>query len=205
MSTLDRAAPSAESSPPGETPRRDITISVSRLDDLFNAPSANPFTDRDLRALGEPALNRALRELQSDGLRDHRPVRLRIEIPPAQLSGNMGPPEVREAIHRYCAAKITDNTALIHVTRRRAGRGLQIALILVLAFAALAYVLLSTLLAHAGSIIQAFVVGMLSVFTWVVLWDTLEAWIFNPIPMSFENRALARLQESDVAVDERAD
>lgn len=180
---------------------RDITIAVGALEDLFNAPPINPFTDRDLRALGEPALARAIREVQVGGVRDKRPIRLHIQVPPDHLGGDTGSACVGDAIRRYCAARIADNAERIRLTRRRARRGLQIAVALVLVFAVLAYLLLTTLLAHAGAVIQAIVVGSLSVFTWVVLWDTLEAWIFNPIAPGFENRALARLQRADVIVE----
>jgi hypothetical protein len=181
-------------------PTREVVIAVSTVDDLFNAPSVNPFVDRDLRALGEPALGRAIRALQVGGLRDQRPVRLRIEFPADQITGDDRTSRVTEAIHRYCVAKMADNDESIHLTRRRARRGLQIAVALVLIFAALAYLLLTTLLAHAGSVVQALLIGSLSVFTWVVLWDTLEAWIFNPVPLTFENRALAKLRQADVVV-----
>jgi hypothetical protein len=175
------------------------------MEDLFNPPTVNPLTDRDLRALGEPALSRAVRELQAGGLRDRRPVRLRIGLLADQHIHDNGGPQLADAIHRYCAAKIVDNTETIHVMRRRARRGLQIAVVMVLIFTALAYALLTTLLAHAGPVIQAIVVGSLSVFTWVVLWDTLEAWIFNPIPLAFENRALGKLREADVVVEVSAE
>jgi hypothetical protein len=176
----------------------EITIAVAALEDLFNSPTINPFVDRDLRALGEPALVRAMRELQVGGIRDQRPVRLLIEVPADQLDGDSRGAQIGDAIHRYCAAKIADNAERIHLTRRRARRGLQLAIALVLLFAVLAYVLLTTVLAHAGNVVQAIVVGSLSVFTWVVLWDTLEAWIFDPIAPSFENRALTRLQRAEV-------
>jgi hypothetical protein len=170
------------------------------VDDLFNAASVNPFADRDLRALGEPALVRAVRALQVAGLRDRRPIRLRIELPAADLASDARAARVPAAVQRYCAARMADNAERIRLTRRVARRGLNIAIAAVLIFAALVYLLLTTVLAHAGAVIQAIVLGSLSVFTWVVLWDTLEAWIFNPVPLVLENRALAKLATADVVV-----
>jgi hypothetical protein len=175
-------------------------VTVGAVDDLFNAPSVNPFVDRDLRALGEPALGRAIRALQVGGLRDQRPVRLRLELPADHLASDDRAARLPGAIQRYCAARMADNAERIRLTRRVARRGLRIAVAAVLIFAALVYLLLTTVLAHAGSVIQAIVLGSLSVFTWVVLWDTLEAWIFNPVPLVLENRALARLATADVVV-----
>jgi hypothetical protein len=180
---------------------RRLVVEVAHLEDLFNAPDVNPLTDRDLRAIGEPALVRAIRELQAAGVRDERPVALHIQLPTEQIATVGGAQAVSRAIRRYCAAKIADNAETVHVTRRRARRGMEVAATLVLIFAALAYVLLTTVFAQAGTVVQAIVVGSLSVFTWVVLWDTLEAWIFDPIPPSFENRALTKLRQAEIIVE----
>jgi hypothetical protein len=204
MSTADQAttAPRATTAPTSAAAEPyDITLTVSALEDLFNAPTVNPFVDRDLRGLGEPAVHRAVHELQATGARDRRPVRLRIQAPMTQLTGDTRAPQVIAAIRRYCAAKIADNTQAIALIRRRARRGLEISIVLVLIFAALAYALLTTLLANAGTIIQGIVEGSLSVFAWVVLWDTLEAYLFNPLPASFENRALTRLLSAEIIIE----
>jgi hypothetical protein len=198
---MDQTVSPATAISASQAPMRELVIAVNKLEDLFNAPDVNPLVDRDLRALGEPALDRAIRDLQSNGVRDRRPIRLRIDISAEQVASAGGTDRVAKAIHRYCVAKIADNAAAIHLTRRRARRGMQIAVALVAVFSALAYVLLTTVLAHAGGAIHAIVLGGLSVFAWVVLWDTLEAWIFDPIAPSFENRALSRLRDADVVVD----
>ncbi len=200
MSTAEQASSPPLAPQSGDPTTRELSVSVAHLEDLFNAPTVDPFTDADLRALGEPALCRAIRELQASRLRDRRPLRLRIDLRSDQLSANAASSPIQEAVRRYCAAKIADNAATIRLTRRRARRGMEIAGALVFVFAALAYVLLTTLLAHTGTVVQAIVLGSLSVFAWVVLWDTLEAWIFNPRPLTFENRALTQLQQADIVV-----
>lgn len=197
------AASSAFSAQPAKeaaTPR-ELVVTVAALEDLFNAPTVNPFVDSDLRDMGEPAIERAVREIQACGLWGHTPVRVRVRVAGDHLPAAMGAPQVRQAIRRYCAAKISDNEQTIRVIHRRAGRGMVLAVTLVLLFALVAYLLLVSVLAQAGTVVQALVVGTLSVFTWVVLWDTLEAWIFNPLPLRFENRALTCLLDADVVVD----
>lgn len=212
MSTSDQYMADGATRPPSSQPAaqavaspRELVVTVETLEDLFNAPTVNPFVDGDLRAMGEPALERAVREMQANGLWDHGPVSLRVRVSADHLPAAMGAPRVRQAIQRYCAAKISDNEQTIRVMRRRARRGLTLAVVLVLLLALLAYLLLVSVLAQAGTVIQGIVVGSVSVFAWVVLWDTLEAWIFDPLPLRFESRALARLLDADVIVDAVAD
>lgn len=201
MSTADQTsnAPKATAaSALAAAPILEITLAVSALEDLFNAPTVNPFVDRDLRAIGEPAINRAIHQLEAAGMRDHRAVRLRVQAPANLLTSDT---EVVRAINRYCTAKLADNNVSIHVTQGRARRGLEISVVVVLLFGMLAYTLLVTVLANAGEIIQGIVEGSLSVFAWVVLWDTLEALLFNPLPARFENHALTRLLSAEIVIE----
>ncbi|HEX6121587.1 MAG TPA: hypothetical protein VFY89_00430 [Ktedonobacterales bacterium] len=182
-------------------PTHEITVALPTLENLFNAPSVNPFEDRDLRWAGEPVVERIIHQLQMTGRRDRRPIRVRVRVPMNRLPDQIGTPQIQDAIHRYCQAKIADNEQRITIIRRLARRGLAIAALLVLLLALLAYWLLTSALASAGIIIQAIIAGSVSVFAWVVLWDTLEALIFNPIPLRFENRALARLANAEIVVE----
>jgi hypothetical protein len=178
-----------------------IVVSVTSLDQLFNAPPINPLSDKELSALGEPALTRAVRRLQEQGWRRRKdPVRLIVKMPTEQMTPAL-PEEVSEAVRRYCAAKIADNALEIHLARSRSARGLGIAITLVLILAFIVYLLLFVVLPQASEVIRGIIVGSLSVFAWVVLWDTLEALLFNPIPPSFENRALRRLSDAAILVE----
>lgn len=201
MANVTNEAPSPVTRAASDPDTRKVVVDVAHLEDLFNAPTINPLADRDLRAIGEPALVRAVREIQVAGLRDSRTVSLHIQLPAEEIAAAGDELQVAHAIRRYCAAKVADNAEMIHLTRRRARRGMEVAAALVVIFAAVAYVLLTTLFAQAGTVVQAVVVGSLSVFTWVVLWDTLEAWIFDPIPPTFENRALTKLQQAEIVVE----
>ncbi len=178
-----------------------IVVSVTSLDQLFNALPVDPLSDQELSALGEPALTRAIRRLQAQGWHHRKdPVRLIVKIPIGQMTPEM-PAQVSEAVRRYCAAKIADNALAIHLARSRSARGLGIAITLVLILALIVYLLLTFVLPQAPEVLRGVIAGSLSVFAWVVLWDTLEALLFNPIGPSFENRALQRLRDAELLVE----
>lgn len=44
-------------------PTQDIIIRLDTIDQLFNAPDINPFSEEEVDVLGEPALLRAVRRL----------------------------------------------------------------------------------------------------------------------------------------------
>jgi hypothetical protein len=179
----------------------DLAIAVTTLDDLFNAPAVDPFVDGDLQATGEPAMQRVVRQLQLSRVRDKRPVRLTVRVPASQLTPQRGSAQVAEAIHRYCVAEINDNTVSIRIARKHARRQLAIASILSLVVLAVAFLLHISILAQSPDIAQAIVFGSASVFVWVVMWDTLEALIFDPIPPTQENHSLRRLRDGQVVVE----
>lgn len=177
-----------------------MAMTVSTLDDLFNAPAVNPFVDSDLRAIGEPALHRIVRELQVHKLRDKRRVRLTLRVPANQLTPERGPAQVTQAIQRYCDAKTNDNALAIRIAREHARRQLTIATISSLIVLSVAYLLYISVLSQAGQPVQVVVFGSASVYVWVVMWDTLEELIFDPIPYAQENRSLRRLRDAEIVV-----
>jgi hypothetical protein len=108
---------------------------------------------------------------------------------------------VANAVRRFYEARQSDNAQKIQFMRHSAGPLLVIAIVFVLVVALLIYALLGSYLAHAGLLGQLVVLGSFSVFAWVILWDTLEALIIDPIPTMLENRALRRLVVAEVIVD----
>jgi len=193
--------PSTAALDASQSSSHEIVIAVSALEDLFNAPDTNPFVDTDLRALGQPALDRAVRDVQMDGLLDRRPVRVIVQRPTAQVSAEPSRTEIANAVHRYYEAKHADNAQQIRLTRHNAAPLLIIAIIFVILVGLLIYVLFGAYLTHAGDLGRLVVLGSYSVFAWVILWDTLEAYLIDPIQAMWENRALRRLLTAEVIVD----
>ena len=102
---------------------QDIVMRLDSIDQLFNAPDINPFSDEEVDVLGEPALLRAVRRLQTHRIRNWEGVKLTLELPPDQITPNLEA-HTQEALSRYCAAKIEDNHLTIRLSRIRSLIGL---------------------------------------------------------------------------------
>ena len=101
----------------------DIVIRLDTIDQLFNAPDINPFSDEEVDVLGEPAILRAVRRLQAHRIRNWEGVRLILELPPDQITPDLEA-RTEEALRRYSAAKIEDNQLQIRLSRVRSLIGL---------------------------------------------------------------------------------
>lgn len=179
--------------------KQDIAIDVATPDQLFNAPPINPFSERDVELVGESGLSFIVRQLQAHR-RNWQHLRLVVRLPPDQITPGFEPRLV-EAMRRYCRAKIVDNALEIHLIRVRSGVGLGILGAIVVAIIAVAYFLFTGVLAGASQAAQFVVAGTISLFSWVTLWDVLEALIFNPIPLLRETATLRKLVDLEIVVE----
>ena len=182
-----------------EGPPQDLAVSVDTLDQLFNAPDVNPFSENRLDILGMSGLEYIVRQLQAHR-RDWKHMRLRIHVPREAITPGF---EFRlvEAVRRYCRAKIEDNRIEIHLIRSRSSVGLGLLMVIVLALIGCAYFLLTGPMAGIPQAFQFAIAATISLFAWVSLWDPLEALIFNPIALMRENFVLKNLAELEIVVE----
>jgi len=181
----------------------DIAIDVGAPDQIFNAPPINPFSDRAIEILGHSGLSYIVRQLQAHR-RDWQRLRLVVRLPPDQITPE-STTRLVDAIRRYCRAKIADNALEIRLMRFRSAIGLGISGTIVVTIIAIAYILFTGALADVSQVAQFVVVSAISLFSWVTLWDVLEALIFNPIPLLRENATLARIVELEIVVEAEAE
>lgn len=176
-----------------------ITLSLTTLDQLFNDPQVNPFSEKEVEVRGESGMSYLLHELQGRR-RDGQDLRLTVLLPPDQITADLQP-SLSQAIHRYCQARIESNMLDIHLIRARSSTGLGILLAIVVILIAAAYLLLTQVAPDAPPAIQAVIVSTICLFAWVSLWDPLEALLFNPLVPMRENRLLRRILDMNVQVE----
>ncbi|MGE5334522.1 MAG: hypothetical protein ACM3N4_07470 [Nitrososphaerota archaeon] len=181
----------------GDSP--DLVVEIGAVDQLFNAPPINAFSERNVEVLGVAGLSYVARQLQNHR-RDWQRLRLVIRLPADQITPGLDA-RLADAVRRYCHAKLEDNALEIRMIRIRSGVGLSIIAVIVVAIIAIAYFMFTGVLADTPQAARYLVAGAISVFSWVVLWDVLEALIFNPIPFQRENAALRKIAALAIVVE----
>ena len=180
-------------------PVKDIVIRLDTIDELFNAPDINPFSDEEVDVLGEPAMMRVVRRLQARRVRNWEGVRLIIELPPDQITPDLEA-RTEQAIRRYSNAKIEDNKLQIRLSRMRSLIGLAMVTALSILIIGVAYLLFNSVFADASDTVKGIVAASISVFVWVILWDPMEQLLFNWVQPRIENNILRKLQGIDIVI-----
>ena len=177
-----------------------MTIRIDSIDQLFNAPDLNPFSDKEVDILGEPALVRVVKRNLSHGLGQWKENRLIVRLPPDQITPDLQE-QTHQAVKRYCTAKIGDNNLQIRVSRTRGFVGLGIVTLAAVIFFSVIAILVNTVLANAGQPVQAVIAGFTCVFVWVLFWDPLEKLVFEWVSPAMENRILRKLAQVEILIE----
>ena len=146
-----------------ENSNEPIVLRVDSVDQIFNAPDANPFAAGEGNILGEAALDRLLLQQQVQPRRDLARLPLMVVLPADQITPDLAP-QLAAAIQRYCAARIEDNLLRIRHSRLQHSVGLAVALGVVVAVIALVLLLVSTVLSGISALAQGMIAGGLCVF-----------------------------------------
>ena len=178
---------------------RDLIIRLDTIDQLFNQPDINPFSDDEIYVLGEPALIRAIRRLLARRVRHWEEMRLVIELPADQITPGLEN-QTEQALRRYSDAKIEDNHLTIRLSRARSLLGLGIVIIISILVILLAYFLLTSVFPRTSDTVKALIASSLSVFVWVSLWGPLEKLLFDWVQPHMENNILRKIPTLDIVI-----
>jgi hypothetical protein len=176
-----------------------LIVEVETVDQIFNAPDANPFAAAESAVLGQAALDRVLTRLQVEPLRNWEGAQLIVRLPAEQITPDQQP-HLAAALRRYCAAQIAENRLQVRLSRKQHLFGMTVVTLIVLAVIALAFVLYRTVLADAPTSVLTLIAASISVFAWVILWDPLEALAFDWVAPRRENNVLHRIMKMDLVV-----
>ena len=178
---------------------QDIVIRLDSIDQLFNAPDINPFSEEEVDVLGEPALLRAVRRLLAHRVRNWEGKRLILELPADQITPGLEQ-ETEKALRRFSDAKIEDNHLTIRLGRTRSLIGLGMVTLISIVVIGLAYLLFNTVFDSAPDSVKTLVAASLSVFVWVILWDPMEKLLFDWVQPHMENTILRRIPTLDIVI-----
>ena len=185
------------------SPASDIVFRLDTIDQLFNAPDINPFSNEEIDMLGEAAITLVVRRLTASRGRNWEGVNLVLELPADQITPGLEA-QTREALRRHAAAKIADNRLQIRISRLRSLIGLGLVTAISLVVVAIAYFLLNNVFTTASQMLRGIAAATVSVFVWVILWDPMEQLFFSWVEPRLENNALRKLQDLEIVVQPKS-
>jgi hypothetical protein len=177
----------------------DILIRIDTIDQLFNDPAINPFSDKTPVILGEAALLNVIRQSLSGGLLGKQGKRLIIQLPADQLNPDTQS-QVVNAIQRYAKVKRAHNDASIRISRWHSMRGLIMAIIIAGILLAILAILTGTLLAGASDTVKGIVAGLVTIFIWSTVWNPWDRLVYEWMEPWLENRILHRITMMEILV-----
>jgi hypothetical protein len=178
----------------------DLLVRVDTVDQLFNAPAIDPFSDKPALMVGEAGLVYAIRGKTGFRLRDLRRSRIIIELPADQITPGLEQ-QVEKAVLRYAGIKRKENQAAIRLSRARSLLRLFIAAGLVVAILSLSWWLGSTLFAGASENWVALGSGFVTVICWATIWGPWDRLIYDWLDLWFENRILHSLMMMELVIE----
>jgi hypothetical protein len=181
-------------------PKQDVILKLNSIDELFNAPDVNPFSENEIDVLGEAALPHAVRQMLARRIRHWHEARLVIQLPPDQITPDLQA-QTRAAVRRFCTAKIEDNRLTIRLSRVRSAIGLALVAIISVAVIVVAWLLFNTIFAALTDTLGVVVAFSISVFVWVILWDPMEKLIFDWVTPALENRNLRGIMDMELVIE----
>jgi hypothetical protein len=181
-------------------PKQDIVLKLNSIDELFNAPDVNPFAENEIDVLGEAALPHAVRQMLARRIRHWHEAQLVIQLPSDQITPDLQA-RTRDAVRRYCAARIEDNRLTIRLSRVRSAIGLVIVTLISIVVIVTARLLFNTIFATMADTVGTVVAFSISVFVWVILWDPMEKLIFDWVTPAMENRHLRGIMDMDLVIE----
>jgi hypothetical protein len=172
-----------------------LVVRVAKIEHLFVAPDTDPLAQNEGEVMGEPALMRVVRRLMAahamTGTR-----KLVVLLPADRIAPGLTE-RAQAALRRYCALKLEDNEAQLHVLRRQAGRLLLRGMLILAVCVGLSSLFQSELIVFLPPLLKSALGEGFNVIGWVMLWRPVETYFFDPLPIrssSEVHRFLSSLQ-----------
>lgn len=174
-----------------------LTLSLRRIDELFNAPEANPFSSRAVDRLGEAGFEVVRKRLVRKWPQRPALQRVIVQLPPDQITPDLAE-NARAAWQRYCAAKIEDNRRQRRFITRKALRLWGYAGLILLFTLALMVSFFAGPLQFLPEWLRA-IVSLLAVYAFALAnWDALDSLLFDWAPFVRDNATYRLISQLDL-------
>lgn len=174
----------------------EIQLTLLNLKDLFSEPSADPFDpdSRYLSGIDEIVGKMRLKQRALD-----KKSRLLIRLPQKALTPD-SKSNLRDALNRYCAAKIAENQQAINELLISNRKQAVSALVIVAVIFVLTVFLVNILpdLRVASGVIASF----MGIAVWVIFWEPIYNYIYAWRPNQLDIRVFENLRATDLIIEE---
>ena len=177
-----------------------IVLQLNSIDELFVAPSVNPFSTHEVDILGQAGIDVAQKRLLQTWPSRPRTARLTVQLPADRVTPDQAQ-AVSVALRRYCADTIDSNRLQRQLTIRRSLRQL------IVAFAAIGVALafIAILVVNPFGLLPGFLRGILIVLALyacsVLSFDAVWSLVFDWVPFVQENAAYRVMERMEVVVE----
>lgn len=179
--------------------RNDVVIQLDTIDQLFNAPAINPFSEKSIDVTGESALRRVIRQLLSRSVRKTTGARLVIQLPPDQITPGLQT-RTAQAVRRYIDARIEDNDLNVRLSRRLGFIELLIASGLAVVVLTLSSLLVGPF-ANLSEVLRGLIPSFVIILAWVLLWNPLDKLLFEWVEPWEQNAMLHKITSMEIVIE----
>ena len=173
---------------------------LNHIDELFNAPSTDPFSSHEVDIVGESAMDCVANRVTRLWPRKPKAVHMTLQLPADQITPNLKE-DTRIAVQRYCTDRIVSNQLHRGMVIQSSKRQFWGAMIGFLA----ALVVIVLLVLNPFGLLPEFLRWILVVLAFfaaaVLTFDSLWAVVFDWIPFVQDTTVYQVLKEMDLTVE----
>lgn len=178
---------------------KEMTIMIRDIEQLYTAPSMDPFSDLEVELFGESAFQRVLKQLEPGFWRKSGKLRLVIQLPKEKIKPGLDE-KVMAAIDRYAELRTKDNDLAARNERWNGLRRLIVAILVSLGIFAISALLVNTLLSDLPRDVYSLLYGFIALVVWVLVWNPIDILAFEWVPYTRANQVLAYLAKAEIII-----
>jgi len=177
-----------------------LILPLRHIDELFNAPDANPFSSRELDILGEAGFDALWKRMVRRWPQRPDLQRVIVQLPPDQLTPDLAE-TTRTAWQRYCAAKIEENRQQRRFITRKALRLLGYSALITVFALALMFVFYVGPLGFLPGWLRGILTILAVYAASLAIWDSLDSLLFDWAPFVRDNTTYRLISLLDLRIE----
>ena len=178
-------------------PDTQLVLQLQRIDELFNAPDADPFSSRAIDILGESGFDVLWKRMVQRWPQRPDLQRVIVQLPPDQLTPDLAV-TTRTALQRYCAAKIEDNQRQRRFITRKALRLVGYSALIAVFALALMFVFYVGPLGFLPGWLRGILTILAVYAASLAIWDSLDSLLFEWAPFVRDNATYMLISALDI-------